>query len=361
MTNLPSERPLQIAVAGFGYWGTKLARNVAAADGCRLAAVCDPVAARRDAAAAEYGATPYATIEELLTHDGLDGVVLATPAADHHRQALAALFAGKHILVEKPLAMTTAECDELERVAVERSLVLMSGHTFLYSAPVRLLRGLIEEGALGRVLYCYGQRLNLGAIRSDTSAMWDLAPHDVSILVHLLGAAPTSVSAQQFSLLGDRHEDVGMLSMRFADDAIGHVHVSRLDPRKVRELTVVGDRKMAVYDDTDAEMPIRIYDKGVDPTEPTVDALMSGSDFAQHRLELRTGDVLAPKVTGREPLRVEIEDFLDCIRTGREPVSNARVARNVVAVLEAAERSSRMGGTPVDLAGEEQPVARLAA
>jgi predicted dehydrogenase len=177
--------------------------------------------------------------------------------------------------------------------------------------------------------------------------MWDLAPHDISIFLHLLGATPTMVSAQQFNLIGDRHEDIAMVTMAFPGGAVGHVHVSRLDPRKVRELTIVGDKKMAVYDDTNAEMPIRIYDKGVERHEQDmVDALMH-ADFARHNLDVRSGDVIAPKVVGREPLRVEMEDFADCILEGRTPVSSGRVGRDVVAVLEAADRSSVLGGEPM--------------
>jgi predicted dehydrogenase len=338
---------LRIGVAGFGFWGTKLARNIAEAPGGELAAVVDADGERRAAAAAQYGSATFPSVDALLTAGDVDAVVLATPAGDHFTQARAALLAGKHVMVEKPLALTTAECDTLRRLAAERRLVLMSGHTFLYSAPVRMLRSLIEGGELGTILYCYSQRLNLGAIRSDTSAMWDLAPHDVSIFLHLLGATPTMVSAQQFSLIEDRHEDIAMVTMVFPGGAVGHVHVSRLDPRKVRELTIVGDRKMAVYDDTDPEMPVRIYDKGIERhAEDPLDVLHH-ADFARHNLELRSGDVLAPKVVGREPLRVEIEDFVTCIREGGTPVSSGRMGRDVVAVLEAAHRSSVLGGEPM--------------
>ncbi len=357
-----SSSSLRIGLVGFGYWGTKLARNVADVATCTLAAVCDASDERRAAAAEQYGARTFPSLDALLADGNIDGVLLATPAGDHYAQARAALFAGKHVMVEKPLAMTTEQCDELQRLADERALVLMTAHTFLYSAPVRLLRRLIDDGELGTILYCYSQRLNLGAIRSDTSAMWDLAPHDVSIFLYLLGATPTMVSAQQFSLIEDRQEDIGMVTMAFPGGAVGHVHVSRLDPRKVREFTIVGDRKMAVYDDTDPEMPVRIYDKGVERTDEDPLEAIIHADFARHNLELRSGDIVVPQVVGREPLRVEIEDFADSIVEGRQPLSSGRLGRNVVAVLEAAERSSVLGGEPMaPVQPEEDPDARAAA
>ena len=355
----PSSLPLRVGVAGFGFWGTKLARNVAESPTSTLTAVCDPSDERRAAAAGQYpGADTFATVPELLASGEVDAVLLATPAREHYSQARDALFAGKHVLVEKPLALAPAECDDLDALAGDRGLTLMAGHTFLYSAPVRLLRNLIETGELGEILYCYGQRLNLGAIRSDTSAMWDLAPHDVSILLYLLDATPQMVSAHQHGLLDEPQADIAMMHMVFPGGAVGHLHVSRLDPRKVRSLTVVGDRKMAVYDDTDPETPVRVYDKGVSRQEG-IDSLLGDPGFGQHNLELRAGDMVAPKVAGREPLRVEIEHFAECIREGKRPLSDGRNGRDVVAVLDAAERSSLQGGLPTTL--EKKADARTAA
>lgn len=358
---MASPIPLSVGVAGFGFWGTKLARNIAEASATRLVAVCDPSVDRREAAAAQYpGASTVAGIEDLLGLEELDAVVLATPEATHHANAVAALRRGKHVLVEKPLALSVVDCAEMEELAAMRGLTLMVGHTFLYSAPVRLLRRLVGSGELGSVLYCYAQRLNLGAIRSDVSAMWDLAPHDLSILLHVLDLAPTMVSAQQFSLIGEPVEDVAMVSMVFPGGAVGHVHVSRLDPRKVRQLVVVGDRKMAVYDDLDPDMPVKVYDKGVISADTGPQALLSDAGFAHHHFELRSGDVVAPKVSGREPLREEIEHFAHCIATRETPLTDGRNGRSVVAVLEAAQASSVMGGQPV-VVTEEPPRAYAAA
>jgi predicted dehydrogenase len=358
---MASPVPLNVGVAGFGFWGTKLARNVAEASATRLVAVCDLSAERRAAAAALYPAVAtVSSVDELLGLADLDAVVLATPEATHHANAVAALRRGKHVLVEKPLALSVGHCAEMESLAAARGLTLMVGHTFLYSAPVRLLRELVASGELGEVLYCYAQRLNLGAIRSDVSAMWDLAPHDLSILLHVLGLAPVMVSAQQFSLIGEPVEDVAMVNMTFPGGAVGHVHVSRLDPRKVRQLVVVGDSKMAVYDDLDPDMPLKVYDKGVISADSGPQALLADAGFARHHLELRTGDVVAPKVTGREPLREEIEHFAHCIATDEAPLTGAPSGRAVVAVLEAAQASSALGGQPV-VVSEEPPGAYAAA
>lgn len=351
-------RPLRIGLAGFGFWGTKLARNIDEAPGAELAVVADNDAARRADAERRHHAATVLSADELVADPALDAIVLATPAGDHHAQARRALMAGKHVLVEKPLALTVEDCDELIALADSRGLVLMTGHTFLYSAPVQHIQGLIERGELGRLLYCSSQRLNLGAIRSDTSAMWDLAPHDVSVLLTMLGGLPSFVSAQQFSLIEEAHEDIAMLTMAFASGPVGHVQVSRLDPRKVRTLTIVGSEKMVVYDDTDGEMPVRIYDKGV-AQAPDVD-LHHGS-FAQHNAEVRSGDMVAPTVIGREPLRVEIEDFIGSIAEGRQPISSGQVGRDVVAVLAAAERSAALGGEPMTLTPISADVERFVA
>lgn len=337
--------PVRIGLAGFGYWGTKLARNCAESDAVELTAVCDDDEGRRDAARERYGVTPVAAFEELVASPQVDAVICATPAGHHARQAKAALLAGKHVMVEKPLATTTGDCDALIALAAGRGLTLMSGHTFLYSSAVAALKQLVDGGELGRILYCYSRRLSLGAIRQDTSAMWDLAPHDVSIFLYLLGTLPRMVSAQQFSLIDERHEDIATMTMVFPDGAVGYSHVSRLDPRKVRELTIVGDRKMVVYDDTDPEMPVRVYDRGVE-REMMAGAGPLDPGFGLHKLSVRSGDVYAPNIVGSEPLRAEIDDFAAAIEGRREPRSCGRFGRDVVAVLEAAERSSVLGGQP---------------
>lgn len=339
---------VSIGLAGAGYWGSKLARNIVEASGCRLAAVSDPDPGLLGSTLRRYPlARGYQDLSELLLDDEIDAVVLATPSSLHAAHARAALLAGKHVLVEKPLALSTRDCDEVCRLAAANRLTLMVGHTFLYSEPVRLLRRLIEAGELGRVLYVYGQRLNLGVIRDDLNALWNFGPHDLSILLYLLGAVPERVSALQYSLLNHRVEDVVFFALEFPGGVVGHVHESWLDPRKVRHLTVVGDRKMAVYDDTDLESPIRIYDKGVvDPLREvgSLPPAFAEEGFGEFKLEVRAGDMLAPRVSAREPLRTEMEHFGECVRTGRRPLTDGAHGRDVVAILEAADRSAQNGG-----------------
>jgi predicted dehydrogenase len=339
---------IALGLAGVGYWGSKLARNIHEATGSRLAAICDPDVARLAATGERYlSARRFTDFDEFLASDEIEGVVIATPAFQHADHARAALDAGKHVLVEKPLALTVADCDELVDRAEASQLTVMVGHTFVYSEPVRYLRRLIESGELGRVLYAYAHRLNLGVIREDLNALWNFGPHDVSILLFLLDALPQRVTARQYSLLNRDIEDVVFLVLEFPDGIVAHVHESWLDPRKIRELTIVGDRKMAVYDDTDVETPLRIYDKGIAIAD--VEGIPSDeAGFGEFKLETRSGDMLAPRVVSPEPLRVEIEHFVGCIAAAERPETDVRHGRDVVAILEAADRSAR-SGRPVDL------------
>ena len=334
---------IALGLAGVGYWGSKLARNVHEATGSRLAAICDPDPARLAATGERYREVRrFGDYAEFLASDEIDAVVIATPASLHATHARAAIDAGKHVLVEKPLALRVAECDDLVERADASQLTVMVGHTFVFSEPVRYLRRLIEAGELGRVLYAYAHRLNLGVIRDDLNALWNFGPHDVSILLYLLDGLPLRVAARQYSLLNRDVEDVVFLVLEFPEGIVAHVHESWLDPRKIRELTIVGDRKMAVYDDTDVETPLRIYDKGI--AVPDVGAVPSAeSGFGEFKLETRSGDMLAPRVVSPEPLRVEIEHFVGCIATGERPETDVRHGRDVVAILEAADRSAASG------------------
>ena len=348
---------IAVGLAGVGYWGSKLARNIDEAAGCRLAAICEPDPDRLAAGGARYrDAVRFDTLDELLAADGIEAVVIATPASMHADHVRAALEAGKHVLVEKPLALSVRDCDELVDRAEANGRTLMVGHTFVYSEPVRLLRQLVEAGELGRVLYAYAQRLNLGVIREDLNALWNFGPHDVSILLYVLGRMPERVGAHQYSLLNRRLEDVVFLVLEFPDEIVAHVHESWLDPRKIRELTVVGDRKMVVYDDTDVETPLRIYDKGIALPDPG-EIRSSELGFGEFKLETRTGDMLAPRVPSREPLRAEVEHFVDCIVNGSPPETDACHGRDVVRILEAADLSAQTG-RPVELSWVDQAIAR---
>jgi predicted dehydrogenase len=354
---------IKIGLVGFGYWGSKLARNIHDVPGCRLAAIAEGDDERRASGLVRYPeARGYASLEEALADPALDAVMLATPASQHAKHAIAALHAGKHVFVEKPLALTTADSDAVVAEARLAGRALMVGHTFLYAEPVRYLRQLIQEDELGDVLYVYGQRLNLGIIREDLNALWNFGPHDISILLYLLDATPVTVSARQFSVLNRRLEDVAFLVVEFPDGIVGHIHTSWLDPRKVRQYTVVGSRKMVVYDDTDVELPLRIYDKGVqqmpivetDPPDHRFPEFQPDQGFGEFQLQVRAGDVVAPRVEGREPLRTEVEHFVDCVRTGATPLTDGAHGRDVVAILEAAERSAAEGGAAVPVETSER-------
>lgn len=346
--NPAAGRPLAVAVIGYGYWGPNLARNVETAAGTRLAVVCDrdPVAQGR--AARLHTATRVTDDwDSLLMDEDLDAVMIALPVSLHHRYALEALQAGKHVLVEKPLARTVAECDELIRMADANHRVLMVGHTFEFNPAVRLVGEYVRTGELGDPYYVSMRRTNLGVVRSNENAMWSLAPHDISILIHWLQRAPVSVNATGAALLQPGIEDVVFMSIRFEDDVIGHVHCSWLDPNKVRDATFVGSRKMAVYNDMSSDMKVRLYDKAV-IKQPSLGRYET---FARFQMLARAGDILVPKVEFCEPLALEVEHFAECIREDRAPLTDGASGRRVVAVLEAAQRSLENNGAaePVTL------------
>jgi predicted dehydrogenase len=352
---------ISVGLAGVGYWGTRLARNLHEARGSRLAMICDPDSARLETELHRYPrARGTASYEDMLADDELDAIVLATPAATHVDGAKAALLAGKHVMVEKPLALSSSECAELCELAADRNLTLMVGHTFVYSEPVRMLRELIRSGDLGGVLYVYGQRVNLGVIREDLNALWNFGPHDISILLYLLEDRPVNVTARQFRLLGRSLEDVAFVIVEFASGVVAHIHDSWLDPRKIRQFTVVGDRKMAVYDDTDVESPLRIYDAGVfSVSRDGVKQHRFGAynpqesqGFGEFKLQVRAGDAYIPRVEAREPLRVEVEHFAHCVLTGERPLTDGVHATRVVSILEAADRSAEAGGAAAPVEGE---------
>jgi predicted dehydrogenase len=269
---------------------------------------------------------------EVFASADIDAVVISTPAQTHHALAVAALSAGKHILVEKPLATSTAEIDEIAQIAKKTGRVAMVGHTFLYNPAVRYLKGLIDAGELGDIRYIYSQRLNLGRIRSDVDALWNLAPHDVSIIQYLLGdPMPTSVHRTGMDFVQKGIDDVVFLTVAYPGKILAHVHVSWLDPHKVRSLTVVGSKKMAVYDDM-AEHKIAVYDKGIEPKA----VLGESMDYDQMRPPAfvhRSGDVHFPAIQWQEPLKAEIDHFIDCIEGKAKCLTGPDHAREVVRIL----------------------------
>lgn len=344
--------PIRIGMVGCGYWGPNLLRNLAALDEekARVRVVADASKERRAFVSKTY--PNIATIEsaEAVFRDPeIDAVVIATPAATHAALTKQALEAGKDVFVEKPLALTTGEAVDLTRTAEKGGRTLMVGHTFLFNGAVRDLKRRIDAGELGRVYYLYSQRLNLGIVRSDVNAAWNLAPHDISIGCWLLGKRPIRVSANGVHALQPESgnlADVVFLNIAFEGGVNMHVHVSWLDPHKVRTMTVVGDRRMVVYDDV-SEDKIRIYDKGITRADPV--PMEQPSDFARFKMVTRAGDLTIPNIRVPEPLFEEVKHFVECVRERRRPLSDGWSGVVVTATLEAADRSLRAGGAPVEI------------
>ncbi len=335
-----------MGLVGCGYWGPKVLRAASALPDVQVTAAADLDGDRARAVARQFpGAIAAETVGEIL--DEVDALVLATNPATHATLAEHALAAGKHVLVEKPLALTVADCRRLGAQASARGAVLMTGHTFLYSPAVRHVRDLIDRDELGRIYTIDSQRLNLGRVRSDVDAVWNFAPHDVSIVNYWLDAAPVTVSATCHTYLQDGVADVGFITLEYEQGTVAHVHVSWLSPRKVRNMTVVGSKKMVVYDDT-ADDKIVVHDAGID-REHIERRFPEFETFAEFQLIQRLGDLHVPRLAGTEPLVAECRHFVDCIADGSTPVTGVDEATEVVAVLEAATASAKAGGTRVEL------------
>lgn len=333
-----------VGVIGCGYWGPRLIR-----DFCELPAVDMLMAAdlsheRRCRIEQQFPQVRTTTNhEELLADPEIEAVVIATPIRTHYALAMQALQSGKHVLVEKPLAASVAEAEELIACAEERNLRLMVGHTFEYNPAVEALRELVQDGTLGKVRYIDTARLNLGLFQKDINVLWDLAPHDISILLYILGEEPISVSARGRSYVRPHVEDVAYLELLFPNNVMAHIHASWLEPCKVRRVTVVGSQKMVVYNDVSAEEKIRIYDKGISIPEQT-------DTYAEFQLSYRYGGISSPYIDWSEPLRLECSHFVDCIRTGARPRSDGWSGLRVVRILERADTSLALGGQRINVA-----------
>jgi predicted dehydrogenase len=333
--------PVRLGVVGLGHWGPNLARNVQELECTELVGICDTNQERLEMVARRFaGAEAHGSMESLLEDDEVDAVAIATPVSSHFPLGRAALEAGKHVFVEKPLAASSAECLELIRLAGERNLLLMPGHTFLYSPPVVAIRELIEEGALGDLYFISTSRVNLGLHQPDVSVAWDLGPHDFSILRYWLGEGPTGVSALTRGFVIPSIPDVAFIDLEFPSRTIAHVELSWLAPSKLRRTTIVGSDKMVVYDDTSTE-PVRIFDSGVELKDP--------ESFGEFQLSYRAGDIVSPRIDAAEPLSLELRDFCESIRTGVPPRSSAAVGLEVVRMIEAVDRSEELGGSRVAL------------
>jgi predicted dehydrogenase len=335
---------LGTALIGYGYWGPNLARNVAESPQLRLRALCDPDAARLELFGRRHPeARAVAELDAVLADPAVEAVIVATPPRTHHALAKRALAAGKHVLVEKPLATSLDDARELASLAGEQGLVLMPGHTFIYSPAVNAVRELIQGGVVGEIHFVTSSRLNLGKYDAG-GVLCDLAPHDLSILLHWLAQPVVEVAASGSSVLREGVPETAFLTLTFAGGQTANVQISWLAPRKVRQMIVVGSQRMVQYDDTAADEPVRIYDRGMDvlPPEP--------ANFGEHQLIYRTGDVVIPRIEPQEPLRLELEDFAGAIREDREPRSDLALGLEIVAIVEAAQESLQAGGAPLALA-----------
>ncbi|NLD69586.1 MAG: Gfo/Idh/MocA family oxidoreductase [Limnobacter sp.] len=341
--------PVGVALAGIGAWGRNLARNYAQLPGAALRRICDTDPVRLQEAAANYPAAICSSdYTAVLADPEVDAIVIASSAPAHFPLAREALIAGKDVYVEKPLTLNVEDAAELVRLAEERSRILMVGHLLIHHPVILKLRELIDSGELGRVLYIYSQRLNLGTVREDENALWSLAPHDISSILFLLGREPTDVAARGQCFVHRGIEDVVFMTMGFENRAIAHVHVSWLDPHKIRRITVVGSRKMAVFDDSEGSEKLRIYDKGA--------TIGADYDTFAESVGLRFGDIVIPYFRAAEPLRLECLHFIDCVRTRRQPITDGRSGLQVVRVLDAAQRSLGSNGRPLPLALAEAGV-----
>ena len=333
--------PVRVGVVGVGYWGPNLVRNLVEHEGAEVAYVCDRDQAALDRVTRRFPWLRTTTAYDLMLGDNeVDAIAIATPVSTHGFLARDALRAGKHVLVEKPLAASAAEALDLLELARRRDLVLMPGHTFLYSPPVNLVREYIASGELGEIFFISTSRVNLGLHQPDVSVAWDLAPHDFSILRYWLGERPTTVNAISRCCIIPSVPDIAFVNLGFPSGTIAHVELSWLAPSKLRRTTVVGSRKMVVYDDTSSE-PVRLFDSGA--------ALRDPQSFGEYRMTYRTGSIISPRVEPIEPLLVEVGDFVQSVRTGCAPRSNAELGLDVVLTIEAAERSLAAGGVPVDV------------
>jgi predicted dehydrogenase len=338
-----ARRVTGIGVVGYGYWGPNLVRNFAETPGSRVVAVSDLNAGRFSEINARYPTIKTTTeYRDLLTDPEVEAVVVATPVSTHFPLAMAALEAGKHVLVEKPLASTAAQTQQLIDEAARRGLTLMVDHTFVYTPAVQKIKELVDGGQLGSLYYYDSVRVNLGLVQRDVDVLWDLAVHDLSIMDFVLGRAPAAVAATGVAHIPGRPVNTAYLTCFFDDNVIAHFHVNWLAPVKVRRTLIGGDRRMIVFDDLEPSEKVKVYDKGI---------TLSSDEPGQHDLLVgyRSGDMYAPRLGLTEALRTEAEHFVDCVQHGRTPISDGAAGLRVVRILEAATRSLALRGQPVEL------------
>lgn len=329
---------VRVAAVGCGYWGPNVIRNLDAIDGFDLCCICDANPARLAAVASRYPHARASTrIDDVFEDPSIDAIYLATPVSTHFDLVRRGLETNKHVLVEKPLATVLDDAEALAALASERKLTLMVGHTFVFSPPVRKVKQVIDAGLLGPIYYVDTTRVNLGLFQKDVSVLWDLGPHDISILNFWLGEVPVAVSARGRSYRGEALEDVAFVTLEYPSGILASIQISWLAPSKLRRTSIVGTERMVVYDDVEPVEKVKIFDRGVD-RQP--------ASFGEFQLTYRSGDILSPRLDTTEPLSLEVAHWLECIRSGREPDASPRSGVDVVRVIAAAERSMRSGGRP---------------
>ncbi|MHB8840623.1 MAG: Gfo/Idh/MocA family protein [Candidatus Aquicultor sp.] len=328
---------ITLALIGYGYWGPNLLRNFMEAPGCRVKYVCDSSPAQLNKVALKY---PHLTLtqsfDEVVDDDEVDAVVVATPISTHHGLAKKALLKGKHVFVEKPLTADSESAKELVKLADMQQMVLMVGHTFKYSPPVIKIKELIDSGELGDIYYISSSRVNLGLHQPDVSVIWDLAPHDFSIIFYWLGEEPSQVHAFGRGCVKSDTPDVAFINLAFDSGAVAEVQLSWLSPVKLRRTVIVGSKKMLIYDDTQSVEKVKLFDHGVNFIEPT--------SFEEFQLSYRSGDIISPHLDNYEPLLEEAKHFIECIREGKCPRTDGADGLNVVRALEQAEKSLMKNG-----------------
>lgn len=332
---------VNMAVVGCGYWGPNLLRNYVSTSDCQMKLICDSDQARLSHFKKLYPFLETTTdFSGIVERDDIDAVTVATPVRFHYDMAKKCLEAGKHVLVEKPMASSVAECSDLIETAEAKNLVLMVGHTFVYSPTVRRIKTIINNGDLGKIQYISSRRLNLGLFQKDINVAWDLAPHDISIILYVLGKSPTGVNCQGKAHFTKGIEDVTNMTLTYDNGMFAIIQSSWLDPNKVREMTFVGDKQMLVYDDTEPLEKIKIYDK-------RVEVPAHYDTFAEFQYSYHYGDVYSPYVKQAESLKFETQDFVDAITSGRSPDANSLQGLQVVEILEAASNSLENGGAQI--------------
>jgi predicted dehydrogenase len=347
-----SPRPVGMAVVGAGYWGPNLVRNALQCPDTRLTTVCDADLARAEKLAGSFsGVGATENLQEILDDPAVEAIAVATPPATHLEVAMAAIEAGKHVLIEKPLASSYAEGRALVNAADDQGVVLMCDHTYCYTPAVERIRDLVHSGVLGDVQFADSVRINLGLVQRDVNVLWDLAPHDLSILDFILpeGCTPLAVAAHGADPIGAGQECVAYLTLQLPRGAIAHVHVNWLSPVKVRTTTIGGSKRTLVWDDLNPSQRIAVYDRGVDLADP---ASMDADDRRQAIVSYRSGDMVAPALPEREALQGVMAEFADCIRTGRASRTDGRAGLRVLDILEAASRSLEFRGAVVPLRGD---------